>query len=226
MAVARTQTFDQRAAILDRLVWRNRWVAVLRIAVPAVGVLAFVLLMGQIWLASMTRQYGVSGLRIDRGNLVVETPQYTGIGADGSRYVVKAREARTPLDNTSHIDMTDATLDYTRPGKPAFHATGTRATMDTTRQFVTVPGVATLNSDDGMHGTLADVESDIRSSTTTAQGPVDMTFEDGSNLKAANMHYDGKKAYWVFERVTLLIPNLPHSNTPTIPFFNSPWVIQ
>jgi|GEM_PF-417796 len=226
MAVARTQTYDQRAAILDRLAWRNRWVAILRVAVPAVGALAFVLLIGQIWLASLTQQYGVSGLHIDRGNLVVETPQYTGIGADGSRYVVKAREARTPLDNTSLIDMTDATLDYSRPGKPVFHATGKTATMDTGRQYVTVPGITTLNSDDGMHGTLTGVHSDIRGSVTTANGPVDMTFEDGSNLQAANMYYDGKKAYWVFERVTLVMPDLPRSTIPTIPFFNSPWVIQ
>jgi hypothetical protein len=226
MAVARTQTYDQRAAILDRLAWRNRWVAVLRIAVPAIGALAFVLLVGQIWVASLTQQYGVSGLRIDRGNLVVETPQYTGIAADGSRYVVKAREARAPLDNTSLIDMTDATLDYSRPGKPAFHATGATATMDTARQYISVPGLATLNSDDGMHGTLRDVRSDIRGSTTTAKGRVDMTFEDGSTLEAANMYYDGKNARWVFERVTLVMPDLPRSNIPTIPFFNSPWVMQ
>ena len=74
MAVARTQTFDQRSAILSRLVLRNRFVTVLRFAVPALGVAAFVLLMGQIWLSNIARQYGVSGIRIDRGNLVVETP--------------------------------------------------------------------------------------------------------------------------------------------------------
>jgi hypothetical protein len=67
MLVARTQTFDQRAAILSGLLWRNRLVGVLRVAVPALGVAAFLILIGQMWLTSLARQYGVSGIRIDRG---------------------------------------------------------------------------------------------------------------------------------------------------------------
>ena len=67
MLVARTQTFDQRAAILGRLLWRNRLVSVLRLAVPALGVAAFLVLMGQMWLTSLARLYGLSGIPIDRG---------------------------------------------------------------------------------------------------------------------------------------------------------------
>ena len=226
MAVARTQTFDQRGAILDRLLRRNRLVAFLRVAVPAAGVAAFLLLIGQIWLANMARQYGVSGMRIDRGNLVVETPQYSGMGTDGSRYVVNAHEARTPLGVSGLINMTDATLVYSRPGHSTFHAHGATASLDTTRQYVTVPGIAKINSDDGLHGTLAEVRSDFKSEITLAEGPIDITFPDGTHLKASDMHYDGKTAYWTFHRSTLVVPNLPKSPFPRIPFFTSPWVIQ
>lgn len=226
MAVARTQTFDQRAAILDRLLWRNRFVAVLRIAVPAIGLLGFALLVGEIWLANIARQYGVSGMRIDRGNLVVETPQYVGIGTDGSRYVVSAREARTPIGSPGRIEMTDAKLDYNRSGKASFHAAGATATLDTSRQFVTVPGIATLNSDDGMHGTLTEVRADFMSNVTVAEGPIDLTFSDGTTLEASNMRYDGKADHWAFERSTLVVPNLPRASIPRIPFFTSAWVIQ
>ena len=75
MAVARALTADQRAEIFGRLVARNRIVGGLRVAVPALGLLAALLLVGQIWLANLESQYGVSGIRIDRGNMVVETPQ-------------------------------------------------------------------------------------------------------------------------------------------------------
>ena len=226
MAVARTQTFDQRGAILDGLLRRNRVIAVLRLAVPLVGIGAFVLLVGQIWLASMTQQYGVSGIRIDRGNLVVETPQYSGMGTDGSRYLVKAREARTPLGVSGRIDMIDATLDYTRPGHSAFHVRGATASVDTARQYVTVPGVARLNSDDGMHGTLTEVRSDLKAEITRAEGPIDITFTDGTHLEAADLLYEGKLAYWTFNRSTVTIPNLPRTAVPRIPFFTSAWVIQ
>ena len=84
MLVARALTADQRAEIFGRLVARNRIVGGLRVAVPALGLLAALLLVGQIWLANLESQYGVSGIRIDRGNMVVETPQYSEIGGDGT----------------------------------------------------------------------------------------------------------------------------------------------
>eukprot|EP01035_Chromulina_nebulosa_P011010 gene11010-14738_t len=150
----------------------------------------------------MTQQYGVSGIRIDRGNLVVETPQYSGMGTDGSRYLVKAREARTPLGVSGRIDMIDAMLDYTRPGHSAFHVRGATASVDTARQYVTVPGVARLNSDDGMHGTLTEVRSDLKAEITRAEGPIDITFTDGTHLEAADLLYEGKLSYWTFNRST------------------------
>ncbi|MEO8758478.1 MAG: hypothetical protein ABI398_12105 [Devosia sp.] len=209
MAVARTQTFDQRSAILGRLVVRNRLVMVLRFAVPALGIAAFLLLMGQIWLSNIARQYGVSGIRIDRGNLVVETPQYSEIGTDGSRYLVTARDARTPLANPSDIDMIEPVLTFERPGKAPFHAVAAHATIDTDSHAVIIPGVTRVSSDDGLSGTLVEVRSNMRAQITTAEGPVDVTFPDGSHLTASNMRLDGNTALWTFEDATLIVPNLP-----------------
>ena len=229
MAVARTQTFDQRSAILGRLVVRNRLVAILRVAVPALGIAAFVALMGQIWLSNLARQYGVSGIRIDRGNLVVETPQYSEIGSDGSRYLVTARDARTPLANPSDIDMIDPRLTFERPGKSPFHAKATAATVDTNSHVVDVPGVTSVATDDGLSGTLVDLRSNMRAQITTADGPVDITFPDGSHLTADNMHFDGKTSVWSFDRATLVVPNLPGrviAWTDVFAVFDEPVVIQ
>jgi hypothetical protein len=211
MAFARTETFDQRARILGRMLRRNRLVALLRVAVPALGVAAFLLLAGQIWLANITRQYGVSGIRVDRGNLVVETPRYAGTGADGARYLVKAREARSPLGGTRQIVLTDATLDYARPGRTTFHVAAASATLDTGAQRVDIPGIARIRADDGLHGTLSAVEADIGGEVTTAKGPVNLTFPDGTTLTAASMHFDGRTQTWTFARSTLTVPALPAS---------------
>lgn len=210
MAVlARTQTLDQRTAILGRLLLRNRLVDLLRLAVPAVGLLALVLLAAQIWLAGLAQQYGVSGIRIDRGNLVVETPQYSEIGEDGSRYVVTARDARTPVTDPAAIEMADPKLTFTRPGRSPLHATAATATVDTGAHSVVVPGITTVMSEDGLAGTLHEVRSNMRAQITVAEGPVDVTMPDGSHLTAANMHYDGHTGIWSFERATLVVPNLP-----------------
>ena len=74
MAGGRADTYDQRADILGNLLLRNRVVDGLRIVVPAIGILAFAALVAQIYIANMARQYGVSGVRIDRGTIVVEAP--------------------------------------------------------------------------------------------------------------------------------------------------------
>lgn len=226
MAGARTETFEQRTAIFRRLGRRNRMVALLRVGVPIAGLAAFALLAGQIWLANMARQYGISGIRIDRGALVVDTPQYTGMGVDGSRYVVNAREARSPLDNPNEISMSDATIDLKRPGRSGFHVAGKSATVLTDSQVVTVPGIAMLHSDDGLRGTLTEVRADMKSEVTTADGAVFVTFADGSTLDAASMRYEGKLATWHFERATLIVPDLPGPARPAIPFAVYPWVAR
>src|SRR5690348_14116876 len=115
MAGGRADTYDQRADLLGRILMRNRIVDVLRIVVPAIGVAAFVVLAAQIYIANIANQYGVSGIRIDRGVVVVEAPKYSGTGATGSRYLVSAREARTPLDRTNMIDLNDATMELLQP---------------------------------------------------------------------------------------------------------------
>jgi hypothetical protein len=209
MAVARSQTFDQRRAILGRLTVRNRVVSGLRLAVPAAGAAAFVLLAGQIWLSDIAEQYGVSGIRIDRGNLVVETPQYSEIGTDGTRYLVMARDARTPALHPGEIEMTDPKLSLIRPDRAPLHASAATATVMTDEHVAIVPGLVSVTSDDGLFGTLQDVRSDMRRQVTTAKGPIDLTFPDGSNLKADGMVAEGGKNLWTFSNATLVVPNLP-----------------
>ena len=144
---------------------------------------------------------------------MVETPQYSGTGSDGTRYVVSATEAHTPLGNTSVISMTDASLELARPGKAVFRASTRAATVDTIRQSVVAQGVTTIRSDDGMSGTLTNMQSDMRNETTSADGPVELVFPDGARLAASAMRYDGKADIWSFDRATLVVPSLPEPHT-------------
>src|SRR5665213_2210803 len=170
MALTRTDSAEQRQAILLGLLARNRIVSALRIIVPAAGVAAFLVLVVQIYAASALRQYGVSGIRIDRGALVVDTPDYAGVSKDGARYEARAREARSPLGTPSQIVMHDAAFDFTPVHGSAIHLTAPEATADTERQTLTVPGLATLHGDDGIHGTLTDLVADLQSGMTTGGG--------------------------------------------------------
>ena len=87
---------------------RNRLVGVLRFAVPAFGGVVFGGLMLQLFLASLGEDFGFSNVSIDRDNLVVDTPSYASMGADGSSYQVQAESARSALDRTDIIHLTKA----------------------------------------------------------------------------------------------------------------------
>ncbi len=209
MAGGRAETYDQRAEILGNILVRNRVVDGLRIIVPLVGVLAFAGLAVQIYLANLAAEYGVSGIRVDRGAVVVETPQYTGTSDSGSRYVVTAREARAQLNSTDEIFMVDATLELIRPTGAAFYAKAAEATMNTATDTVKAPGVVEISNSDGLEGTLNDVTSNSRDDIITSNGPVDLVMSDGTTIVAETMFHEGARQLWTFTRATVAVPDLP-----------------
>jgi lipopolysaccharide export system protein LptC len=211
MAWVPTDSYGRRDDLLARLAWRNRFVAVLRLAVPLCGVLLFLTLAAQIWLANLARQYGVAGIAIDRGHLVVQTPQYTATTADGSRFTLGARQARAALDAPGVIELSAATLDYERPGQSAFLLAAEAATFDTGKQQVDIPAAMTLQSSDGLKGKATNVHADLVTHVAHASGPVSFTFANGVSIEAAAMDYDGDHRVWSFDRATVTIPGLPEA---------------
>jgi len=212
MTLARTDTFDQRSTILHSLTVRNRIIGVLRLVVPAAGVAAFVVLAAEIYTTNTLRQYGVSGIRIDRGALVVDAPQYSAVGANGAHYSASAKEARAPLANTHFIAMEAAVLTLEQPGRPTMRLNAPIANADTEKQLFTVPGTATLTDSAGLHGTLSQLEADVSTGMIVAKGPVAMEFRNGATLRAANIRYDSTAQLLTLERVVFTAPTLPEAN--------------
>ena len=212
MTLARTDTLDQRSAILHDLTARNRIIGVLRLLVPAAGVAAFVVLAAEIYVTNTLHQYGVSGIRIDRGALVVDSPQYSATGSNGAHYSASAKQARAPIANAHLIAMENALLTLERPGHPTLHLDAPIANADTDKQVFTVPGTATVTDSAGLHGTLTELEADLGSGLIVAKGPVAFDFRNGAKLNAANMSYDSNAQLLTLERVTFTAPGLPEAS--------------
>jgi lipopolysaccharide export system protein LptC len=213
----RADTLDQRTEILGAVLRRNRLVGLLRILVPALGLAAFLLLAGQIYVAGLARQYGVAGIRIDRGSMVVEAPQYAGSGSDGSRYLATAREARTPLGGGDVIDMNDATLELLQPDGTTYFATAKTAQLNTVAETIVAPGIVDVTGSDGLVGTLTDADMNSATDILTSKGPVDLLLADGTTIVGADMVRDGKLQTFTFTRVTVVVPDLPEAETAGVP---------
>lgn len=208
-ALAQSDTAQQRSRIFAALALRNRFVVVLRLAVPAFGVVAFGGLMMQLYLAGLGDDFGFSNVRIDRENLVVDRPSYSSMGTDGSSYLLEAASARSALGRTEIIDLLDVVLNLGKPSGAVITARAAAARLETTGQLVIVEGVTRIAGSDGMHGTLAGITADMASETVVGNGAVDITFASGATLEAARMFYDGQNAIWRFERATLTLPSTP-----------------
>jgi hypothetical protein len=87
----------------------TRLVRALRIVMPVVAIGTVALFVGRLAVTSYLQASGIemSGTRIDTKNLTMETPRYEGFGKDGSRYIVRAREAITDLKRSGPIRLND-----------------------------------------------------------------------------------------------------------------------
>lgn len=206
---AQSGTVDQRSRIFATLGLRNRFVQVLRFAVPAFGIAVLGGLILQLYLASLGEDFGFSNISIDRNKLVVETPSYSSMGADGSSYQVAAESARSALDRTDIIDMTRPVLTITRPQGAVITARADEARLETTGQKVTVDGATRIADSEGMKGTILGLVADFAAEAMVGNGAVDITFANGATLKAASMSYDGRSATWSFSRATLTLKSMP-----------------
>jgi lipopolysaccharide export system protein LptC len=214
---ARTETAEQRRAIYAALTSRNRLVSLLRIGLPAIGAIILAGLLLQLYIGSLVPDFGFANVTIDRDNLVVDTPSYSGVGADGTVYTVGAVSAKAAIGNTDLIHLSGVSFSLKQPTGGTFAAKADAASIKLSDQIVTVTGLTSVEGSNGMTGTVRDAELEVASETMKSAGEVDFTFAGGSTLKAAAMSYDGKGQRWQFSKVTLNLTGTPGESESILP---------
>lgn len=206
--LAHSDTFDHRGRIYARLTARNRVVAILRIAVPVLGVLVLGLLLLQLVVGSLAPGFSFAGITIDRDRLMVDAPSYEAMSADGTSYSVQAAAAVAAPGTSDIIDLEGVLLTMRQPDGATMTAAADAAQLQTIDQLVLVDGLTRVADNRGAAGTLVGVRADIPAETMTASGAVDLTFADGTTLDASSMSYtpDGT---WRFTEVTVVLPATP-----------------
>jgi lipopolysaccharide export system protein LptC len=195
-----------RAGLYQRLGRRNRLVGLLRFLVPLAGVLIFAFLVVQIVIANMARDYGVSGIHLDRNRLVIDTPRYQGVTEAGLRYSVVAETASAEVSNANIIELGTATLEVTRPDGVSFTARAKSARYDLIGGTVVVPGVAEVVDSRKTHAILHNAHADWGAQIITARDGADITFADGTRLLAKSLVMYGADNRWDMQGVILETP--------------------
>lgn len=203
----------QRLAIYQRLATRNRVVGVLRIALPVFGVLLLVGLMLQIYISSLANRFGIDQIAVSFDTVTVEAPEYSGLLDDGSNYRVSASMAEAPLSSTDQINLIDANLTITNPRGGTIQVRSEEALLDTSKELVTVEGLAYFEDSEGRTGEFSRSVFDAQSQTLNSQGPVDIAYSNGTTLTADTMIYDAKTLNWTFSNANVTLPNTPGGAT-------------
>jgi len=209
MSFARTETAEQRSAIYASLTNRNRLVSVLRFGLPAIGAIILAGLAVQLYIGSLVPDFGFANISLDRDNLVVDTPSYSGVGAGGTLYRVEAASARAALGNTDLIHMNGARFSMTQPGGTAFIADADTAQLHLSAQRVSVTGETRISGDSGLSGTIVDARINIEAQSLVSDGPANLVFSNGTTLTADTMAYEAETEVWTFNGVTLDFPATP-----------------
>lgn len=200
---------DDRAALYARLARRNRVVGLLRWLVPAAGVAVFAVLLTLIVIDNIGQRFGYSNIRIDRDNLVVETPKLTSTGHDGTLYALSARAARVAPTRSDLIDMEGATFTMTPLRGAEMRAQAAAAQFQTNDQLVNVPGVVHVTSNEGLDGTLEGVFADLMNWKLVASGAVSITLPGGSTVTSQGMTYDRQTGIYTFKRARVTLVSTP-----------------
>lgn len=199
----------QRLQTYRRLEARNRIVSILRIGVPALGVLALVSLIGQIYISSLGSRFGVGQIAVTPDNVMVEAPEYTGLLDDGTAYRISASAARAATETIDQIDLSDAALTMTRPDGVVMTVDAAAAVLDTTRQLVLVEEEADIANSLGTKGIIGDSVFDYATQQLVGNGAVTIDYADGTHLVAEGMTYDAVSLVWTFTRATVTLPDTP-----------------
>lgn len=199
----------QRLAIYRGLAARNRIVAILRVGVPALGSIALVALVTQIYVSSLGSRFGVGQISVTSERVTVEAPEYAGVLEDGTAYRVSASAAEAATDATDRIGLSDAHLTMTRPDGVTMEVDAPQALLDTTHQVVIVEDVAYVRNSLGTSGVIEDSVFDYVAQELVGKGPVTLDYADGTHIVAEGITYDAVGLAWTFSNATVTLPDTP-----------------
>ncbi len=192
--------------VFKALIWRNRIIGILRLAVPGIGVIFAGFLILQIIISSIATEYGISGLKVERDQVVIEQPSYGGVMRDGTAYQILADVARVSISNPDIIDLAGANITIKQTDGYQIIADASGALLNIGNQNVVIPGLLQTLDTENVRGQLNDAIIDWPTQTLTARGAVRFEFDDGSVIRAQSLVYNAASGEWSFSGVIYNVP--------------------
>lgn len=209
--------FETAPPLYRRFARRNRLVAVLRVAVPVVGVLLLCVPLVRLGLSMVAETVSVGGVRLERDTLVIDAPRFTGTTGAGEVYAMTARTAQTRVGDLDTADLADLEVTLTGEGGYRAEARFSSAQWVMSAERLSSNEDVFVSDTTGADGVLAGVEVDWPAQIVTSEGPIAFSFSAGGQLRARTMRHDIANATWQFSNVSLLMTPTPDAGVSRQP---------
>lgn len=205
---------DASDALYHRILRHNRMIAVLRPVVPVAGVLILALPLVPFALGFSGNGITIGDATLDADTLVIRSPQFEGLTADGAAYRMVAARSESETGNLDVSTLHDLTIALDGEA-------GYRADVDFARAQWTMSKELLVSNEDvfvsdstGASGVLAGATADWPAQIISSDGPVAFTFESGSSLNADTMVHDIAAATWHFTGARVEMQPAPDAGEP------------
>jgi lipopolysaccharide export system protein LptC len=192
-----------------RLNRRNRFVGILRLALPALGLIVLAGLIVQITISSLSARYGLGQVEVEGDRVRVRAPEYAGSMTDGSVYRIWAEEAFAAIADTDRITLVNVRAQIETPAGLRREASALSAQLDAESRQVHIPGVTEIADSTGTTGQLVDTDFDWPSQILTTRGAVEIDYSDGSSVRAKGLVHDAEQGLWTFHDAVVTLPATP-----------------
>lgn len=166
----------------------SRFVRVLRILLPTLGVLILAGMAGLIVVFNILSSYGIGDVSLTGDGLVMHQPELSG--HDGERsYKVTAFRAIQRLTNPQIIDLETIRADIVISADQSAKISALKGTYDNGAETLLLYDGLQLEWSEGYTIDLADVKIDLKSGALRTSEPISIRSDKG-NIRAGQLSYD------------------------------------
>lgn len=189
---------DTREAQFSRIGRHNAMIAILRIAVPVLGLILLAMPLVQFAGNLAGNGITVGGATLDADTLVIQSPRFEGLTADGAVYRMDAARSESDTGNLDVSTLYDLTIDLDGAAGYWAQVEFSRAQWTMSTEYLTSDQEVHVTDSTGAQGVLGGADADWPAQVITSDGPVRFTFTNGSNLTADTMVHDISQGTWHF----------------------------
>ena len=166
----------------------SRAVKVLRLFLPAVGVLIFAGMVGMIVVFNYLSNLGIGAVSLTSDGLVMHRPELSGHDGDRS-YRVTATRAVQRLSNPMIIDLEMIRADIVPGPDQSARITALKGTYDNTAETLRLYDGLQVEWSEGYTVDLSEVTIDLKSGALRTKEPIVIRSDKGT-IKAGRLSYD------------------------------------